>query len=89
MKIIDDIIEHEYWTAKNPRRCVLNEFWGLIDVPGYLVEIYDRDNEKDLLFIADKTNEDYFHSASDVFEKYYFEGRCLWIFENEVTLKPI
>lgn len=63
MKIIDDIIEDEYWTAKNIRRCVLNEFWSLKDVPGYFVEIYDRDNEKDLLFIADKSNEDYFHDG--------------------------
>ena len=53
IKIINDTIDNEYWIAKNHRRCVLNEFCSLRDVPGYLVEIYDRNNEKDLLFIAD------------------------------------
>lgn len=89
MKIINDIIDGKYWTTKNPKRCVLNEFLELSNVPGSLVEIYDRDNEKDLLFIADKSNEDYFHNGSDVFEKDYFSSRCLWVFENEVTLTPI
>lgn len=89
MKIIDDIIDNEHWTAKNPRRCVLNEFWSLRDVPGCFVEIYDRNNEKDFLFIADKYNEEYFHSGCDVFKKDYFNCRCLWVFENDVTLKQI
>lgn len=89
MKIINDFIDNEYWIAKNPSRCVLNEFFSLRDVPGFVVEIYDRDNEKDLLFIADKSNEEYFHSGSDIFEEYYFNSRCLWVFENEVTLKQI
>lgn len=89
IKIINDSIDNEYWIAKNPRRCVLNEFWSLTNVPGYVVEIYDRDNEKDHLFIADKPNEDYFHDGSAVFGRYNFKGRCLWVFENEVTIKPI
>ena len=46
MKIINDIIDGKYWTAKNPKRCVLNEFWELSNVPGSFVEIYDRENEK-------------------------------------------
>ena len=89
MKVIDDSIDDGYWTAKNPKRCVLNEFWSLRDVPGYVVEIYDRNNEKDFLFIADKTNEYYFHDGSAVFDKIYFSGRCLWVFEHEITLTPI
>lgn len=72
-----------------PKRCVLNEVYDLVNVPGYVVEIYDRDNEKDHLFIADKSNEDYLHDGSAVFDKTYFSGRCLWVFENEVTITPI
>ena len=72
-----------------PKRCVLNEVYDLVNVPGYVVEIYDRDNENDHLFIADKSNEDYLHDGSAVFDKTYFSGRCLWVFENEVTITPI
>lgn len=89
MKIIDDSLDDEYWIAKNPKRCLLNQYWNLENVPGYVVEIYDRDNEKDHLFIADKSNEDYLHDGSAVFDKTYFSGRCLWVFENEVTITPI
>lgn len=63
MKIIDDSLDDEYWIAKNPKRCLLNRYWNLEEVPGYVVEIYDRDNEKDHLFIADKSNEDYLHDG--------------------------
>jgi hypothetical protein len=72
-----------------PKRCVLKNVYNLVNVPGYVVEIYDRDNEKDHLFIADKSNEDYLHDGSAVFDKTYFSGRCLWVFENEVTITPI
>lgn len=37
IKIINDTIDNEYWIVKNPRRCVLNEFWSLTNVPGYVV----------------------------------------------------
>lgn len=46
MKIIDDSLDDEYWIVKNPKRCLLNQYWDLEEVPGYVVEIYDRDNEK-------------------------------------------
>lgn len=42
MKIIDDSLDDEYWIAKNPKRCLLNQYWNLENVPGYVVEIYDR-----------------------------------------------
>lgn len=63
MKIIDDSIDDEYWIAKNPKRCLLNQYWDLENVPGYVVEIYDRDNEKDHLFIADKEDSINLHNG--------------------------
>lgn len=63
MKIIDDSLDDEYWIAKNPKRCLLNQYWNLENVPGYVVEIYARDNEKDHLFIADKEDSVNFHNG--------------------------
>lgn len=68
---------------------MLNRCYDLVNLSGYVAEIFDRDNEKDLLFIADEPNEDYLHDGSAVFDKTYFSGRCLWVFENEVTITPI
>lgn len=88
MKIIDDIIEDEYWTAKNPRRCVLNEFWSLKDVPGYFVEIYDRDNEKDLLFIADEPDGRNFHNGCSVLGNHNRIPDIIWFKEvhDKITI---
>lgn len=72
-----------------PKRCVLNEVYDLVNVPGYVAEIYDRDNEKDLLFIADKPNEDYLHDGSAIFEVTWFKGRCFWVHEGDLTITPV
>lgn len=87
---INIALDNRYWKSPNsPKRCVLNKFWELGNVHGSFVEIYDRENEKDLLFIADEPNEDYFHSGTDVFKTDCFKHRCLWVFENEVTVRPV
>lgn len=46
MKMIDDNIDDEYWIAPYiPKKCVLNNYWDLVDIPGYVVEIYARNKE--------------------------------------------
>lgn len=89
MKVIDDNIDDEYWVAKTLKRCVLNNYWDLINVPGYVVEIYDRHKEKDHIFIADKHNEEYFHDCTNVFKIPCFKYRCLWVYESDITLTPV
>lgn len=77
MKIIDDSIDDEYWIAKNTKRCLLNQYWDLENVPGYVVEIYDRDNEKDHLFIADKPRS-YLHKFTTELDSFHLPT-CVWL----------
>lgn len=89
MKILDDIINNEYWTFKTPMRCVLNQYYCLYNIPGYSVEFFDNDGESELLFIADTPEEDLFHYGGFIFETKYFKDRCLWIDEDDITITPI
>lgn len=72
-----------------PKRCVLNQCYDLVNISGYVAEIYDTDNGKDLLFIADEPNEDYLHDGSAVFEVTWFKGRCFWVHKDDITIKPV
>lgn len=72
-----------------PKRCVLKNVYDLVNISGYVAEIYDTDNEKDLLFIADEPNEDYLHDGSAVFEVTWFKGRCFWVHKDDITIKPV
>ena len=87
MKIINDIIDGKYWTAKNPKRCVLNEFWELSNVPGSFVEIYDRENEKDLLFIADERQKKVCYGYGFILERSeILARRCLLLEDRAVKI---
>ena len=47
-EIINTALDNEYWTAPNiPKKCVLHQCYDLVNLSGYITEIYDRDNEKD------------------------------------------
>lgn len=89
-EIINTALDNEYWIVPNvPKRCVLNQCYDLVNISGYVAEIYDTDNEKDLLFIADEPNEDYLHDGSAVFEVTWFKGRCFWVHKDDITIKPV
>ena len=86
IKIIDDNLDDCFWTANNPKRCVLNQYYDLWNIPGYVVEIFDSSFDKDLLFIADIPDSTMFHHGSHVFDTRCFEDRCLWIEDNDITI---
>lgn len=89
-EIINITLETEYWTAPNtPKKCVLHQCYDLVNLSGYVTEIYDRYNEKDLLFIADEPNENYLHDGSAVFGITYFKNRCFWVWESDITIIPV
>ena len=89
-EIINTALDNEYWIVPNtPKKCVLNRCYDLVNLSGYVAEIFDRDNEKDLLFIADEPNEDYLHDGSTVFEVTRFKGRCFWVHEGDITITPV
>lgn len=89
-EIINTALDNEYWIAPYvPKKCVLNNYWDLLNVPGYVVEIYDRHKEKDHIFIADEPNEEYFHNCTNVFKILCFKYRCLWVDESDITITPV
>lgn len=64
VKIIKNNIDKDFVKVSGtPKRCVLNQCYDLINLSGYVAEIYDRDNEKDLLFIADEPDGRNFHNG--------------------------
>lgn len=90
VKIIKNNIDKDFVKVSGtPKRCVLNQCYDLINLSGYVAEIYDRDNEKDLLFIADEPNEYYLHDGSAVFEVTWFKGRSFWVHEGDITITPV
>lgn len=90
MKIINNSIDDKYWIAPYvPKKCVLNKYWHLINVPGYVAEIYDRCKEKNHIFIANESNEDCFHSCTNVFKIPSFKHRCLWVDESDITITQV
>lgn len=86
IKIIDDNLDDCFWTATNPKRCVLNQYYDLWNIPGYVVEIFDRSLDKDLLFLADIPDSTMFHHGFHIFGTRCFEDRCLWIEDNDITI---
>lgn len=87
MKIINYSLDNEYWIAKNPKRCVLNEYWELTNVPGYVVVIYDRDNEKDFLFIADDRQRKAIYSYGFIVERSeLLARRCLLLEDKDIRI---
>lgn len=86
IKIIDENLDDCFWTANNPKRCVLNQYYDLCNISGYVVEILDRSCDKDLLFIADISNSRRFHHGSHVFNTKCFKDRCLWIDYEDITI---
>ena len=89
MKIIDENLDDCFWTAKNPKRCVLNKYYGLWNIPGYVVEIFDRSFDMELLFIADIPDSTMFHHGSHIFDTRCFKDRCLWIAYKDITIIEI
>lgn len=73
---------------ETPKRCVLKEIYGLINVPGYLVTFYYPERDyTDSLFISDIENTLVFHEAPSVFCTDYFKFRCRWASSYEVEFK--
>lgn len=94
MTIVDDLLEkvkdnidNRYYSVPNdPIRCVLNRRFGLVNIPGYAIEIIDSGAvDRDLLFIADKPNQDLFHHGLAVLSIKVFENRCLWVDDDDIT----
>lgn len=93
MTVVDDLLEkvkvnidNRYYSVPNdPIRCVLNRRFGLVNVHGYAIEIIDSDAvDRDLLFIADKPNQNVFHHGLAVLSTIVFENRCLWV-DDDIT----
>lgn len=85
IKVIDENLDGYFWTAQNPKRCVLNQYHDLWNISGYVVEIFDRSFDKELLFIADIPDSTMFHHGSHVFDTRYFKDRCLWVENYDIT----
>lgn len=63
MKIIDNNLDGYFWKVMNPKRCVLNRYCDVYNISGYVVEIIDRNFDKELLFIADIPDGTMFHDG--------------------------
>lgn len=72
---------------KLPQRCVLNKSWDRFGIPGYFVT-FDQHfvSTPATLFIADTPDGRLFHEAFSVFSNSNFNNRCLWVYEEDVTL---
>ena len=54
-----------------------------------LVIGFYRGEEKRILFIADESNEEYFHDCTNIFKIPYFKYRCLLVDESDITITPV
>lgn len=66
-----------------PKRCVLNEVYDLVNVPGYFVEFWYPDYDYgDSIFISDIENPMYFHNAPSLFTTEldsFHLPTCVWL----------
>lgn len=86
MKIINENLDDCFWTYQNPKRCILNQYYDLCNIFGYVVEIFDTSFNTELLFIADIPYSRVFHHGSHVFNTKCFKDRCLWIDYEDITI---
>ena len=71
-----------------PKRCVLNEVYDLVNVPGYFVEFWYPDYDYgDSIFISDIENPIYFHNAPSLFTTDCFDSRCRWVDKNDIEFR--
>lgn len=92
MMTVDEMFEilkrdlaYYYKVKHKPKRCYLNNYFGLTNEPGYVVKLAHDDGSIDLLFIADIANGDIFHKGSSAFVSKCFKDRCLWIDDDDIT----
>ena len=85
---INITLETEYWTAPNtPKKCVLHQCYDLVNLYGYVTEIYDRYNEKDLLFIADERQKKGCYGYGFILERSeLLARRCLLLEDRAVRI---
>lgn len=71
-----------------PKRCVLNNVYDLVNVPGYFVEfLYQDYGYGDSIFISDIENKMYFHNAPSLFNTNCFKFRCRWVDKDEIEFR--
>lgn len=92
MMTVDELFEtiksnlaYYYKVKYKPKRCYLNKYFGLINEPGYIVELAHDDGSTDLLFIADIANAKSLHCGSSAFVTNCFKDKCLWVDDYDIT----
>lgn len=91
MMTVDELFEilkrnlaYYYKVKYKPKRCYLNNYFGLINEPGYIVELAHDDGGIDLLFIADIANNELLHCGSSAFVTNCFKNKCLWVDDDDI-----